>query len=91
MSYTSNYTIKHKVYVSVWTHEHTQTGKTTIQMRENFQQRFGQEAPHKQTLLQREHKLFATSNIKDTPRTGRPSNSGRQCGLIEEFVAGSPQ
>ena len=50
MNDTSNYTIKYKVYVSVWTNEHTQTGKTTSQMSENFRQRFGQEAPPKQTL-----------------------------------------
>jgi hypothetical protein len=34
MNDTSNYAVKHKVYVFVWTQEHTQTGKTTSQMGE---------------------------------------------------------
>ena len=48
---------------------------------------FGQEAPPKQTLLRREHEIFGTGNVKDKPRTGKPSIRGRQCELFEGTFA----
>jgi hypothetical protein len=73
---TGNYTIEQRIVVSVWIHERPQTGKTMKEVRDDFQQRFGQEAPPKQTLLRWEHKLFATGNIKDKQRTGRTPTRG---------------
>jgi hypothetical protein len=71
--------------------ELSQTGKTVKQVRNYFQQRFGQEAFPKQTFLRWEHKRFAKGNIKDKPRTGRQSTRGRHYGLVEESVATSSQ
>jgi hypothetical protein len=59
----SNYATERRTAASVRTHGRMPTGQTTNLARDDFQQRFGQEAPPKQTLLRREHKLFATGNI----------------------------
>jgi hypothetical protein len=53
------------------------------EVRDDFQQQFGEEAPPRQTLPRWEHKLFATGNLKDKQRTGRTPTRGHQCEAIE--------
>lgn len=88
---TSEYTLEQRIVVSAWVHERPHTGKTLREVRADFQQRFHKEAPPKQTLLRWEHKLFETGNIKDKPRTGRPSTRVQQCQDVEESVMRSPK
>lgn len=91
MSDTSDYTLEQRIVVIVWVHELPYTGKTLRKVRADFQHRFHQEAPPKQTLLHWEHKLFETGNIKDKPRTRRPSARVQQVQAVEESVIRSPK
>ena len=63
----SNYATERRTAASVRTRGLTQTGQTANRARDDFQQRFGQAAPPKQTLLRWQHKLFATGNITLAP------------------------
>jgi hypothetical protein len=56
---------KKRTAVSVWPHRRPPTGKTVNEVRDDAQYVFGQEDPPKQTFLRRQHKLFATGNIRD--------------------------
>ena len=59
----SNYATERRTAASVRTQGRTPKGQTTNWARDDFQQRFGQAGPPKQTLLRCQHKLSATGNI----------------------------
>jgi hypothetical protein len=51
MSDTSHHTAEQRIVVSVWARKSQQTGETKNQVRDDFQQSFGQEASSKQPFL----------------------------------------
>jgi hypothetical protein len=72
MSDLSKHTTQKRIVVSVGTRESPQTGETTNQVRDDFQQPFGQEAPSKQPFLRWEQlKNRKAINQRTAVQTGR--------------------
>ena len=62
---TSDYILEERIVASAWINKCPQTGKSTKQVWDEFQQRFRKEPPPKQTLSGWELKLFQIGSIKD--------------------------
>ena len=88
---TSPFTIEERLVVCVWVHEKQKTSKTYADIRQDFLNRFGKEAPTEANLRIMERKTFQTGSVLDLPRSGRrPSHSEELAERLSVSIDQSP-
>ncbi|KAJ8868442.1 hypothetical protein PR048_029958 [Dryococelus australis] len=91
MADQSPLTLEERIITAVWVHERPHSGKTLREVFRDFLNIFDKVPPTKATVLSWERKLFATGNMKNSPRSGRPKTRNSSSDETLASVERSPK